>query len=190
MNRYRVQPFPDRTARAPFGNAVVPAWRSGAPVSRTRSAVPATVRANARAGGMPIVASMPSTYPARTGSVPASHAGLRTSEIERSGTYDASRYGPLGAMRSGETSPGAGVFAGTTAACGCARIHGRSGVTRLSEITSDSSSGAVIDVIELKNGAMPRPLDMTRWIDARTSDARIGRDAGAPNLIPPRRWNR
>ena len=45
-------------------------------------------------------------------------------------------------------------------------------------------------MIELKNGAMPRPLDMTRWIDARTSDARIGRDAGAPNLIPPRRWNR
>ena len=34
---------------------------------------------------------------------------------------------------------------------------------------------------------MPMPLEMTRWIDARASDARIGRDAGAPNLMPLRR---
>src|SRR5579864_2322349 len=45
-------------------------------------------------------------------------------------------------------------------------------------------------VIEPRNGAMPTPLEMTRWIDARASDARIGRDAGAPKVIPLRSWKR
>ena len=36
---------------------------------------------------------------------------------------------------------------------------------------------------------MPTPVEITRWIDARTSVDRIGRDAGAPKRIPPRRWN-